>query len=242
MAIPGEFSRSMITSIPADLNSPEAIIFKQTIRRFPEEAVYIYSFEKNQMLYADGWEEILGYPDNQITMQKIVEITSPEYSPFSNELNDKALMFIMGKTEDLEKYSFTIELKKMHRNGTPIPLIVRVGVFRAANGRVAEIIGRNQVSRSINLGSVMNYAAYGPDKTEFEETLNTSLFRHFAISRKEKEALSFIASGYSLKEIAGLLQVSQSAIEKRIIPLYKRFNVRSITHLVKFAFENHILP
>ena len=70
------------------------------------------------MIYADGWEEVLGYKDDEITMLTIVSITSPEYAPFSNELNDKALRFINGRTDELEKYSFTIELKKIHKNGT----------------------------------------------------------------------------------------------------------------------------
>jgi DNA-binding CsgD family transcriptional regulator len=238
----GEFSKSMITAIPADLNSEVAVNFKQIFQRFPEEAIYIYSFKQNRMIYADGWQELLGYSDHEINMLTIVSITSPEYIPFSYELNDKALKFILTKSEDLEKYSFTIELKKIHKNGELIPLIVKVGVFSSENGVVTEIIGRNQINRSINLGKVMRYAAYGPDKVEFEEELNKHLFHHYAISRKEKEALALIAKGYTFKEIAYQFNVSQSAIEKRILPLYKRFDVKSLTHLITFAFENHILP
>jgi DNA-binding NarL/FixJ family response regulator len=68
------------------------------------------------------------------------------------------------------------------------------------------------------------------------------LFYKNVISNKERDALALIAKGYSLKEAATLLNVSQSAVEKRIIPLYKRFDVKSMPHLVSFAFENHILP
>ncbi len=242
MNTPGDFSRSMISDIPANLDSEEARHFRNTIVRFPEEAIYIYSFLQNRMIYADGWSEILGYDDREINMLTIVNITAPEYAPFANELNDKALLFLLGKTENLEKYSFTIELKKIHRQGHHVPLIVRVGVFRAQNGRVTEIIGRNQINHSITLGKVMRYAAYGPEKSEFEEELNKNLFQHFAISRKEKEALALVAKGYSFKEIAGRLDISQSAVEKRLLPLYKRFDVKSLSHLLTFSYENHILP
>jgi DNA-binding CsgD family transcriptional regulator len=68
------------------------------------------------------------------------------------------------------------------------------------------------------------------------------LFYKNAISNKEKNALALIAKGYSLKEVADMLNLSQSAVEKRIIPLYKRFDVKSMPHLVSFAYENHILP
>lgn len=194
------------------------------------------------MVYADGWEEILGYRDDEINMMTIVSITSPEYAPFSGELNDKALKFILSKSEQLESYSFMIEVKKIHRNGSPIPIIVKVGVLNSENGQVTEIIGRNQINHSIRLGTVMRYAAYGPDKSEMEEELNKELFRYYAISDKEKEALALVAKGYAFKEIAHSLNVSQSAIEKRILPMYKRFGVKSLTHLITFAYENHILP
>lgn len=242
MPSPGEFTKSMISAIPADLNSEEAINIKNSVQRFPEEAIYIYSFKQNKMLYADGWEEVLGYQDEEINMLKLVSTTTPEYEAFSNELNDKALLFILKKYDELEKYSFTTELKKFHKNGNEIPLIVRVGVYKSENGRVTEIIGRYQINHSITLGKVMRYAAYGPDKSEFEDELNKELFQYVAISLKEKEALTMVAKGYSFKEIAYHFGVSQSAIEKRILPLYKRFNVKSLSHLITFAFENHILP
>ena len=242
MNTPGDYSKSMITAKPADLTSGQALYYKKTIQRFPDEAIYVYSFKENRMLYADGWEEILGYRDDEINMLTIVTITSPEYAPFSGELNDKALKFILTKTEHLSQYGFMIEVKKMHKNGSPVPIIVKVGVFQSEDGRVTEIIGRNQINHSISLGNVMRYAAYGPDKSEFEEELNKELFRHYAISDKEKEALALVAKGYTFKQIAHSFKVSPSAIEKRILPLYKRFDVKSLTHLVTFAFENHILP
>jgi len=239
---PGDYSKSFITAIEADLTSPQALDYYNTIPKFADEAVYVYSFKENRMVYAQGWEEVLGYKDDEITMMLIVNITCPEYAAYSNELNDKALKFLHSKTEKLEQYSFTIELKKIHKNGSHIPLISRVGVFRSENGRVTEIIGRSQINRNIKFGKVMQYSAYGPEKSEFEEDLNKILFELYAISGKEKEALALVAKGHTFKEIANIFNVSSSAIEKRIMPMYKRFDVKSLSHLISFAYENHILP
>jgi DNA-binding CsgD family transcriptional regulator len=238
----GDYSKSKITDNPADLETDLVKHLDNTLKRFPDEAIYIYSFEENRMIYARGWEKVLGYKDEEITMLKIVGSTTEEYAPFANELNDKALQFILKQTKDFDQYSFTIELKKHHKNGGEIPLIARVSVFESKNGQMTSIIGRSEINRSINLGKVMRYAAFGPKKSKFEEELNKQLFKHFAISHKEKEALSMVAKGYTYKEIADLLGISQSAVEKRIQPLCKRFNVKSTAHLVGFAYENHILP
>jgi DNA-binding CsgD family transcriptional regulator len=237
----GDLTKSMITDRPADLTSPEAKELKKSILRFPEEAVYIYSFKENRMIYADGWEAVLGYKDGEINMLKIISCSVPEYAPFSNELNDKAMQFIMSKRKNLEQYSFSIELKKIHKNGTEVPLVVRVGVYRAEKGRVVSIIGRFTITRSLRFGKVMRYASYGSGKNEFEDELNKSLFYHLAISDKERDALALAANGLAFKEIAHTLKVSISAIEKRINPLYRRFGVKSLAHLVNFAKDNHII-
>jgi DNA-binding CsgD family transcriptional regulator len=238
----GSYTRAFVTDVPADLNSEEAQYFKKTIPKFPEEGVYIYSFARGRMIYADGWEEVMGYRDDEITMLKIVSMTAPDYKPFVDELNDKALQFIHKTTTDLDKYSFLIESKKLHKNGTAMPIVARVGVFEHRDGKVLSIIGRFQVNRSLHFGKVMRYAAFGPEKAGFEEELNKTLFYKYAISNKEKEALALIAKGFSFKEVAQSFNVSQSAIEKRILPLYKRFDVKSLTHLVSFAYDNYILP
>jgi DNA-binding CsgD family transcriptional regulator len=238
----GEYTRAFITNVPADLGSAQAQYYAKTIMRFPEEAVYIYSFAENRLIYAAGWEETFGYKDDEIDMVTIIDMTAPVFAPFSYDLNDKALRFIQGKSKDLDKYSFTTELKKRHKSGAEVPVLVKVGVCTYVEGKVVSVIGRFQVNRSLNFGKVMRYAAYGPEKEEFEENLNKALFHHLAISGKEKEALSLVAKGYSFKEIAYALNVSHSAVEKRILPLYKRFNVKSLPHLVSFAYDNYILP
>lgn len=109
------------------------------------------------------------------------------------------------------------------------------------DGTILELIGISEKIHSRKLGNIMQYAAFGPELSGFEESLNEQLFSVLGISRKEKEALEWAAKGFAFKEIADKLNVSQSAIEKRIIPLYKRFDVKSLPHLISFAHDNYIL-
>ena len=235
---------ALISTIVMFISCDSSVVFeeyKNKVQSFIGQAVYIYSFEKNRMLYAAGWEDLLGYKSEEITLFKIVSLTSKRHFNFSNELNDKALQFLLATKKDLEKYSFTIEVEKIHKNGRIIPLFSRVGVFKTKDGKISEIIGISEKIHSRKLGNIMQYAVYGPTLSGFEETLNQQLFNKLGISRKEIEALELAAKGFAFKEIANELNVSQSAIEKRIIPLYKRFGVKSLPHLISFAHDNHIL-
>ncbi len=232
-----------ISEDPIDVTSSEYKSYKKNIHNFKDQAVYIYSIKQNRMLFANGWLDILGYRDEEITMQAIVLATTTHFLPFSLELSNKALEFISNETENLEDFSFTLQLKKKHKNGDEVPLLSRVGVYKAINGIVEEIISVTQIVSTLRFGKVMQYAVFGPPGVErFEDYLCSELFSYSIISSKEKEALALSAQGKTYKEIASLLNVSQSAIEKRILPLYKRFNVQSLPHLINFAHHNHILP
>ena len=237
----GKYTRERVSNIPFDSNDPVYKEYSNKVPQFIGQAVYIYSFEKNRMVFANGWKDLLGYEDVEITLLKIIESTSKRHFNFSNELNDKALQFLKKINLNLDKYSFTLEVEKIHKNGDIIPLFSRVGIYKSHNGNILEVIGISERIHSRKLGNIMQYAAFGPETSSFEESLNEQLFNQLAISRKEKEALELAAKGFAFKEIAKKLNVSQSAIEKRIIPLYKRFNVKSLPHLISFSYDNYIL-
>jgi DNA-binding CsgD family transcriptional regulator len=237
----GKYTRERISNIPFDFTDSVYKEYKKKVPQFIGQAVYIYSFVKNRMLFANGWEELLGYKDEEITLLKIVSSTSKRHFNFSNELNDKALQYLIAVKENLDKYSFTIEVEKIHKKGNIVPLFSRVGVYKSHKGTILEIIGISEKIHARKLGNIMQYAAFGPETSGFEESLKDQLFNQLGISRKEKEALELAAKGYVFKEIAEKLHVSQSAIEKRIYPLFKRFNVKSLPHLISFAHDNYIL-
>tara|TARA_B100000809_G_scaffold266892_2_gene332628 strand:+ start:1620 stop:2345 length:726 start_codon:yes stop_codon:yes gene_type:complete len=234
--------QSIVSDIPIDITSQAYQYFKKTIPKFPNQAVFIYSFKEQKMLYTEGWKDFIGYEDTEINMLLLLNSVLPEHANSLNELNKKALSFLSTKKERLEEYSITFEIQRFHKNGLVIPVFSRAGIYKSTCGKIDQVIGISQIVPSLKFGKVLQFAAYGPEKEEFEKILNKKLFHNIAISRKEKEALLLASKGYAFKEIGEKLNISQSAIEKRIIPLYKRFEVKSLSHLISFAYENHILP
>ena len=237
----GNLIRSLASDTPADLTTEIAKFYKKTLPLFADEAIYIYSFKENRMIYADGWEGLLGYKDDEISLKIIIESTTKEYLDFSMEINDKAFQYLSTKTENLEEYSFTLELKKLHKNGSHVPLISKAAVFKSENGKILEVISRVTINHSLQLGKVMRYKSFGPNPHEFEELLSKTLFKFFFITCKEQEALRLVSLGMTFKEIANQLDISQSAVEKRIQSLYQRFEVKSLSHLISFAHQNDML-
>jgi DNA-binding CsgD family transcriptional regulator len=152
-------------------------------------------------------------------------------------------MFLHGRNERLIEYYFQIEIKIMHKEGAPVPVIARVSVHDTyPDGSLRTIMGRFQVDHGLRFGKIMRFTAFGPEKDLFEQNLNEKLFYPHRISSKELEVLQYLAKGYTYKEIAEALFITTSAVEKRIRPLFSRFDVRNNTNLVAFGYEHNLLP
>lgn len=215
---------------------------RQGIPSFPDEAVYVFSLDEQRLLYAKGFKNILGFEDNEVTMRLILGLTAPQHASFVHDVQRKALQFIRAGHQYLDQYVFVIEMKKLHKSGYEVPLETRLSVYESKNNIACSIIGRIQLAPHLRFGQVVRYAVCGPDQNLLEEALSRTEFIRPAISAKEREALLLVAKGSAFKEVAHHLGISHSAVEKRILPLYKRFGVRSLAHLVGYAYENGILP
>jgi hypothetical protein len=63
------------------------------IPKFSDEATYVYSLKTKKILLAQGWMELLGYENEEISMDLLVEITTPDHKEFIQEMNNNALAF-----------------------------------------------------------------------------------------------------------------------------------------------------
>lgn len=238
----GKYSKEFISDETADLSSKQANFYKNVIFKYPLEGVYIYSFEEGKMIYADGWEDVVGIASSDISMLGIVNMTCPRFAPFVHDINDKALKFLHTHNTNLTQYSFTIETKIMHQNGSEIPVVAKVKVHETfLDGSLKSIMGRFQVDFGLKFGKIMRYAAYGPEKEKFESDLNTNLFYPYQISLQEANIISLLAKGESKVEIASQMNQNSEQIEKRVTDLMKRFDVKNETHLIAFALENNLI-
>lgn len=242
MQIKEDYAIQFVTDRTYDPEDTENISLND-ITRLPNEGIYIYDFQKGKILYSNGWKDVIGYRNDEISMKTIIMLTSNEYIAFVREINDKALYFLHQRNTFLTEYHLSFGIKMKHRNGIDVPVSVTLQVYSTTpDGNLSQIIGRFRRDDKLRLGKVRSYTAHGPEKDIFEQSLNNDLLYNFRISNKELEVIRLLSKGKTYKEIAFDLDISMSAVEKRIAPLFKRFNVKNNAHLVGFAYENELLP
>lgn len=236
------FSNQLISEIPPDINSDVYKAFDKRFKIYGGEAVYIYSFEEQKMLFAKGWEDLLGYPDAEFDMRKVEQLTDPAQLHFTKAMNEASIKFGAVPREGIEKCSYTHRINKIHKNGHRVPLFWRVSVFDHKDGHMTQIMGHAYLLSGEPFGEVVYYETHGPGGDLFDELLaETHLFESPIVSKKEIEVLALASEGFAYKEIAEKLGISQSAVEKRIRPMFKKFDVTGLPQLISFAYKNRIL-
>lgn len=230
-----------ISDLKPDFNSEDAYKFKSNIKRLSEESVYVFSFPLNQMVYADGWFDMVGYPDEEISLLKLVEITENSFRPFIDEINRVAFQYFTNE-QHLEGSGLCMYLKMVHVSGESIPVAVTFHLIESdENGIATKVLGRVRKDSSLLFGDIMKFAVFGPQMDQFKNMLSMEIFHPFQLTDKEKEVIDLLSIGLTYKEIADNLFITQSAVEKRIRPLFNRFHVKNNAHLVAFALRNGLL-
>lgn len=211
------------------------------IPKFSDEATYVYSLKTKKILLAQGWMELLGYENEEISMDLLVEITTPDHKEFIKEMNNQALAFILSKSANLYEYSCTTECKKFSKQGEEVALLESVKVHHSLKGKVVEVIGTYKRNpRTPHLGNKY-FQASGPGIETLVEKMKLVAAREAIINGRERTILKMLAQGESMKEIANVLYVSKSAIEKTVMPLYKRCNVRNLVELIAYSHKNGLI-
>jgi DNA-binding CsgD family transcriptional regulator len=185
--------------------------------------------------------ELLGYENEEISMHLLVEITTPDHKEFIQEMNNQALAFILSKSANLYEYSCTTECIKFNKQGEEVALLESVKVHRSLKGKVVEVIGTYKRNPRMPHPGNKYFQASGPGIETLVEKMKLVAARDAIINGRERTILKMLAQGKSMKEIANALYVSKSAIEKKVMPLYRKCNVRNLVELIAYAHKNGLI-
>ena len=90
----------------------------------------------------------------------------------------------------------------------------------------------------VNLASLKNWVNNTRNTAQVEESLLQVAFQgklNFKLTKREKEILKFVADGYSAREIAEMLFISESTVVTHRKHLLHKFEVKNVAELIKVA-------
>lgn len=241
MITPGTLTRKVFTNTCVVLNDANHSRLKSTLTSYPMEALFVYDFNANQLVFEAGWKELLNLPETP-TIHAIFDRIQKKFQQQVMEILDCLVEQMTTDREEVSKYGCTIEFKLKSHIGILIPVVFRIGVYEVGEmGEARSCIIRCQRDDALRIGSMARYTIYAPDEG-FSDQLNRKYSTNAQISEVELRMLRMIARGLAFKEVAHELSISKSSVEKRVQRMYKRFNVKSTAHLIGHAYDHFLLP
>jgi len=236
-----KYSEHFLSNIPYSPEVLAEVSDYSDIQCFSDEAVYVYSLETHRINYATGWDTLLGYDNKEISMKKLMLITTPDYIDFIREMNNQSLAFVYDKTERVMEYSCTIDSKKFSKEGREVALLESVGIYRTRGGRANQIIGRYKLSPTMPNPHHRYFHANGPDIHLLVNKMKDYPAHIKILTNKQLEILRLAVRGLKMQEISEQLMISKSNVEKMIRKMRAQFRVNSSKELIAYALRNQLL-
>jgi DNA-binding CsgD family transcriptional regulator len=229
------------TFLSSDTYEPEERTDYADIPFFSDEAIFVYSLVEMKIMHAAGWQQLLGYDNQEISMRLLVSITTPDFTDFIRKMNNESLAFILQQREHLNEYCCTIESKKYNKQGKEVSLIESVRVYRTQGNRVTEVLGRYKLNPRVPNPRNRYFHASGPGIEELVEKMRAFEANEKTITLREQEVLRLISQGILVKEVAYQLSISKSTLEKILQNMCKKFEVKCSKELIAFGLKNQLV-
>ena len=229
------------TFLSSDTYEPEERTDYADIPFFSDEAIFVYSLVEMKIMHAAGWQQLLGYDNQEISMRLLVSITTPDFTDFIRKMNNESLAFILQQREHLNEYCCTIESKKYDKQGKEVSLIESVRVYRTQGNRVTEVLGRYKLNPRVPNPRNRYFHASGPGIEELVEKMRAFEANEKTITLREQEVLRLISQGILVKEVAYQLSISKSTLEKILQNMCKKFEVKCSKELIAFGLKNQLV-
>lgn len=236
----GKYTQAFLSDNKINSESLESDFYNNVITVNSNEAVYVYSFKGNKMVFAKGFEKIINKKLEEINMLVLNEAFAPHFKKFINEYHDRLLLFLYNSNTNIESFSSHVIIRT---NDFDNPLMLNIRVFKTDdNGNLVSVIGTNTIDKKLKTTDVIQYAFSGDFDPEFIDKINNHLDFQSCISFYNIQIIEHLNQGRTLAEIAELMNFEEQKVTNDLALIKKKFELKNDLELIEFAQKNHLIP
>lgn len=229
---------AFVTDLKPELSSEEAALLKTQIVVPPDEAAFVYCFERRKIIFATGFEALLGYPDEEMTLLHYMALTTPRYAGFMHELARESLDYVLNPhPKPKDACCLSIELYKYHQDGTEVPCSSSFELLECYGSTVKKTVARLRHLPDMVRGNVIRYTTYSKCVNELEQRLRYANLGQPFISYREMAQLQSISD-----RMQPFTKVSMNEEETELVQvLCRRFGALEVKQLLAYAKQNQLI-
>ncbi len=206
------------------------------------ECVYIIDFSKNKITYRNGFKKLLGYDNEDITLDFLASKIHEEDKEMVNKIRIATATFGLKNPIKEPDYMLSLIYRVKKNDDTYAKILNQTTIYETdENGRLISVLNRlsdiSFISNPINVQ--WNVEGNDIDTKIFKK----EVFREYQsfFSTRELEVINKIANGFTNKIIAEKLNISEHTVATHRKRILKKSNCHNSKELILFCFKIGIL-
>lgn len=209
--------------------------------RFPGHFLYIYNYSEGRIVYARGFQEVLGYRDEEVDLDLIFGCLHPEDAAIVARLNQSAVVAMakMRNPEDLMELTLSVDHRMRKANGDYATILRQTAVFEVdkASGKVHSTFSLCKDISTIKTSGAIGWQVSGFDVLDFEAHEHAPDRVQYRPSSREMDVVRKLAEGKSTRVAAEELDISPHTVSTHRRNLLARTGLGNTAELVKRISE-----
>jgi len=207
-----------------------------------KECIYLLDFVKNKIIYAKGFQNVLGYADKNISFEFIIDNHHPEDNEAVNRISKAAILHCMENPANVLNSVLFIAYRRKKKDGTYIKVLSESSIFEI-NDKGMPTKGFTKITdiSFIDTSEVVNYWMEADDFNK--EAFNEKIYSAYAdfFTDREKDIIKELAKDLTTRSIAEKLCISEHTIATHRKHILKKSNTHKTEDLLLFCKRKGII-
>lgn len=203
------------------------------------ECIFLLDFAQNKIIYSRGFQNVLGYSDNDITLDFIMNNHHPDDSEIVKRINKASLIYCMENPVDVFNNILVISYRRRKKDGSYIKVLHESSTYEVNDKGITTqvLIKLFDISFMDTSNRVKwKFTAKNLDKEAFKKIIYKVNYEFF--TPREIEIIKETAKGLTNNLIAEKLYISKHTVATHKKNILKKSNCHNTIELLNFC-KNH---
>ena len=227
------------TFIPLDIKQVKNI-FRDSFNH--KECVYVLDFSKNEITHQNGFQNLLGYKKNQISMDFLLNKIHHDDSELVNRIKIATIVFCLKNPVKNRNYLLSLSYRLKKSDDTYIDVLSKSSVYDTdENGKLLSILIRLTDITFMNKPAIV-YWEFDTDKLD-KKAFKKEIYKEYQnfFTDRELQIIVKIVNGFTNKLIGEKLNISEHTVATHRKTILKKSKCHNINELILFCTKNGIV-
>ena len=224
------------------------ITFEQEVSAFDDfkilsnECLYVIDFNQNELILKKGFENFLGYADDEMNMDLLINGYHPDDQDVINKVIQEAVLFTLKNAAKGKQNALYLKYRRQKKDGTYISVLSQTYIYDldAKGSRMKSLTRLTDMSFTGEFSSVSyNFLAQNLDLEAFERQIHKVYFDVF--TKRELDVIYNMSKGYTNLQISKQLFISEHTVATHRKNILRKSGCHNVDGLIRFCQTNGIL-